>query len=75
MSLKIIIHAVLGFTIWNGHGNIRYTDRIQHFVLPVVLEQNLGDGRRPSPGWEKSLMAVQKKKDDPNCIVGSRAAA
>ena len=34
-----------------------------------------GVGRRPSPGWEKSLIAVQKKQDDPTCIVGSRAAA
>ena len=34
-----------------------------------------GDGIRPSPGWEKRLIAIQKKQDDPTCIVGSRAAA
>ena len=34
-----------------------------------------GDGIRPSPGWEKSLIVVQIKQDDPTCIAGSRAAA
>ena len=41
----------------------------------IVLEQNPGDGIRLSPGWDNSLIAVQKKQDDPTCIVGSRAAA
>ena len=39
------------------------------------LGENPGDGIIPSPGWEKSLIAVQKKQDDSTCIVGSRAAA
>ena len=39
------------------------------------LGANPGNGRRPSPGWEKNLIAVQKKQDDPTCIFGSRAAA
>ena len=39
------------------------------------IGENPGDGRKPSPRWEKSLITVQKKRDDPTCIVGSRAAA
>ena len=34
-----------------------------------------GGGKNPSPGREKSPIAVQIKQDDPTCIVGSRAAA
>ena len=49
--------------------------RTRPFQLLVILEQNPRDERRPSPGWEKSLIVVQKKQDDPTCIVGSRAAA
>ena len=30
----------------------------------VILEKIPGNGRRPSPGWEKSLIAVQKKQDE-----------
>ena len=29
------------------------------------LEEKNGDGRRTFPGWEKSLIAVQKRQDDP----------
>ena len=29
----------------------------------VILEQNRGDEIRSSPGWEKCLIAVQKKRD------------
>ena len=48
--------------------------RVEQNVTAVALEQNPGDGIRMSPGWEKSLIAVQKKQDDPICVVGSRAA-
>ena len=53
----------------------RYELKRRRNVAAVILEQNPGDGRKPSPGWEKSLIAVQKKQDDPTCIAGSRAAA
>ena len=40
----------------------------QRNVAAVILEQSPGDGRRPPPGREKSLITIQNKQDDRACI-------
>ena len=39
----------------------KYELKRRQTVTVVILEQDPGDGRRPSPGGEKSLLAIQIK--------------
>ena len=68
-----VLHAQLAQM--NFEETLDLTAEVCLRFLIVILEPNPGDGRRPPPGWEKSLMDVQKKQDDITCIVGPRTAA